>query len=639
MFKTGPVFYVVQQEIATSGRGIPFFQSIDITLIKHFRYKQSSNQTMILISILGKTWIPVMSDPEKPMPNPEYPDPDIVFRYTDQFELIHCFESNINGISRAFWRPQSFQAGFYLLGDVAIVAKEGSPPATEALLVSGYGVEDALKPPKEFGEVRKIGDVHIYKMGAPEGYTALGCVVVKGSTVPDPETCQYRCVKNEYLVEGALSFLWSLEEKTEHDMNNLQSIIRGEGDALGLFANTFAVTGGLLIPPVYLHYLLKDDGKRVKYAQNLKELPCVPPTPLNLLEVSELSMIWSGSDFSVWRAVSRDGFYPVGDMVVKGKKKPKKGYLVKPNVDCYNIAALQQPVSYSKIYGNGNWNSANDVQFWRPNPPAGYVALGDVATKNGEYPSLEDVYCVASDWAVAGSSENWVKIPTPHWTQNRGITLYEALAAPNNSDKQTVRGIGASPSVAPFFLSYFNYFPDGPIKKMYIYKVGYDHISNPSPKPIQLMQSVKLTNSGDAGQKVTRKFTCVTTELQSLEIDLQNIYDGIEVEIRSDMPKLGPDGKFIINVPSKQFTTVTFKTGEFKKKVSEEEVTAELNLPANSTMTVKISGDKYEASAHFTAMMKRIYYDGSENTVAITGRYSVEAVRGVDVSYLTPIIL
>ena len=573
-----------------------------------------------------------MGDPEKPSPNAEYPD--IVFRYTDQFELVHCFESNINGISRAFWRPQSFQTGFYLLGDVAIVAKEGSPPATKALLVSGLS-EDALKPPTQFGEVYQIKDVHIYEMSAPEGYTALGSVVVKGSIIPDPETCQYRCVKNEYLVEGALSKIWSLHVKdTNQIYYDIQSIIRGEGDASGLFANTFAVTGGLL-PSVYL---LKDDGKRVKYAQNERiisgiNIGLMPPKSLNLFEVSELAMIWSGADFSVWRAVSRDGFYPVGDMVVKGKNKPKKGYLVKPNVEYYNIAALQQPVSYSKIYGN--WNSNNDVQFWRPNPPAGYVALGDVATKNGEYPSLEDVYCVASDYAVAGSSENWVQIPTPHWTQNRGIALYEALAAPNNLAQQTVRGIGASPSVAPFFIQTGgnNYFPDGPIKKMFIYKVGYDHISNPKPEKIQLMQSVKLTNSADDSQKVTRKFTCTTTHLQSLEIDLQNIYAGIEVEIRSDMPELGADGKFTVNVPPKQFTTVTFKTGESIKKEYKEEVTAELKLPANTTMTVKVSGNKYEASAQFTAMMKRVYYDGSENTVAITGSYRVEAVRGVEVSY------
>ena len=132
---------------------------------------------------------------------------------------------------------------------------------------------------------------------------------------------------------------------------------------------------------------------------------------------------------------------------------------------------------------------------------------------------------------------------------------------------------------------------------------------------------------------MTRKFTCTTIQLQSLEIDLQNIYAGIEVEIRSDMPELGADGKFTVNVPPKQFTTVTFKTGESIKKEYKEEVTAELKLPANTTMTVKVSGNKYEASAQFTAMMKRVYYDDSENTVAITGSYRVEAVRGVEVSY------
>ena len=595
---------------------------------------------MILISILGKTWIPVMSDPEKPMPDSE--SPNIFFRYTDQFELIHCFESNINSISRAFWRPQSFQAGFYLLGDVAIVAKEGSPPATKALLVSSYHKnEDALKPPTGFGEVYnyKIDldqDVHIYEMGAPEGYTALGCVVVKGSTVPDPETCQYRCVKNEYLVEGALSFLWSLEEKTEHDMNNLQSIIRGEGDALGLYANTFAVTGCLLYPV----YLLKDDGKKVKYAQNLPTFQILKsPNDLNLFAVSELGLIWSGSGFSVWRAVSKDGFYPVGDIVVKGKKKPKKGYLVKPtDSDYYKTDALQQPVSYSKIYGNGNWNSTNDVQFWRPNPPAGYVALGYVATKNGEYPSLEDVYCVARRNVVAGSSENWVQIPTPNWTHNRGITLYEALAAPNNPAQQTVRGIGASPPVSPFFLSAgrLDYFPDGPIKKIYIYDVSYDE-DNPDPKYKTIEQhSVTLTNSTGISQKITRKFTCTLTEEQYLVINLQNIYAGIVSDITSRIPEFGPAGKMIR--PSHS-TTVTFKTGEYIRKESKEDVTAELNLPPNSTTIVTVSSKKYEAHAiPFTARMKRVYYNGSENTVAITGKYFVKAMRGVDVSY-TPMIL
>ena len=572
-----------------------------------------------------------MSDPEKPMTDSE--SPKIFFRYTDQFELIHCFESNINSISRAFWRPQSFQAGYYLLGDVAIVAKEGSPPASEALLV--WGAEDALKPPTQFDEVYYIEDVdvHIYGMGVPEGYSALGCVVVKGSTVPDPETCQYRCVKNEYLVEGALSEIWSLDG-TNPIYFNIQSIIRGEGDALGLFANTFAITGGV-VPPVYL---LKDDGKKVKFAQN--RLPfsgfgLPPPIALNVFEVSELAMIWSGFGFSVWRAVSRDGFYPVGDIVVEGKKKPKKGYLVKPNVDCYyNLTVLQQPVSYSKIYGNGNWNSTNDVQFWRPNPPAGYVALGDVATKNGEYPSLQDVYCIASCFTVAGSYKDWVQIPTSHWTQNRGITLFEALAGPNR-DKQTVRGIGASPSVAPFFIGAGknHYFPDGPIKKIYIYKVGYDHTPNPKPEKIQLLQPAKLKNSGDASQKVTRKLTYSQTQLQSLKIDLQSIYAGIEVDFTSDIPEIGPDGNLLNKFPPKQMTTLTFRTGEVIKKEYKEDATAEFNVPPQTTFSVEVLGDKYEFNIHFDAIMKRVYYDGSENTVAITGEYHVEAVRGVEVNY------
>lgn len=47
--------------------------------------------------------------------------------------------------------------------------------------------------------------------------------------------------------------------------------------------------------------------------------------------------------------------------------------------------------------------AAKDGSFWRPIPPNGYVALGDVAQSKWSAPSVNDVWCVRADLAKQGS--------------------------------------------------------------------------------------------------------------------------------------------------------------------------------------------------------------------------------------------
>ena len=167
--------------------------------------------------------------------------------------------------------------------------------------------------------------------------------------------------------------------------------------------------------------------------------------PLSLYEVGELKLIWkdkgSGAvrDVSIWRAESRDGYYPLGDIAVGTHSKPRIGFLLKSR-DVKNDS-IRAPVSYSKIWNDRGSGADKHVQLWRVNCPAGYVSLGNVAT-SGSYPQKGDVYCVKRSYTFSGSSSNWKTVWKDHGSGAKvDVSIYEARGT--SSNQQSVRGFGA----------------------------------------------------------------------------------------------------------------------------------------------------------------------------------------------------
>ncbi|KAK1244101.1 hypothetical protein MKX08_002239 [Trichoderma sp. CBMAI-0020] len=65
---------------------------------------------------------------------------------------------------------------------------------------------------------------------------------------------------------------------------------------------------------------------------------------------------------------------------------------------------VASPTGYTQIWKDEKSGAAKDGSFWRPIPPNGYVALGDVAVSGwSPAPSTNDVWCVRVDLIKQGS--------------------------------------------------------------------------------------------------------------------------------------------------------------------------------------------------------------------------------------------
>lgn len=103
------------------------------------------------------------------------------------------------------------------------------------------------------------------------------------------------------------------------------------------------------------------------------------------------------------------GFRSLGSLGVNGYEHPNHRYwaLCVAATD-EDPTAVRAPTGYEWIWDDSGSGASDDGSCWRPIPPDGYVALGDVfVTSHGE-PSVEDVWCVRADLVGDGIVDEWV---------------------------------------------------------------------------------------------------------------------------------------------------------------------------------------------------------------------------------------
>jgi hypothetical protein len=100
-------------------------------------------------------------------------------------------------------------------------------------------------------------------------------------------------------------------------------------------------------------------------------------------EESESAGVGTAKDLFFWRAKKPSNYVTIGDMVTL-TNRPPKGAIVAERKLC------QLATSFVKIFSH----KVLDLVIWRPVPPKGYVALGDVATRMLSSPPSDSCYCV-----------------------------------------------------------------------------------------------------------------------------------------------------------------------------------------------------------------------------------------------------
>jgi hypothetical protein len=107
-----------------------------------------------------------------------------------------------------------------------------------------------------------------------------------------------------------------------------------------------------------------------------------------------------------YKPIVPEGFQPLGSFIhwtnLDGHPDNQKGVMVVKAAE--GSDALAHPDSFQLIWG---FQGSYEVYFWRPVPPDGYKALGDMVTGigNPQPPPVESMVCVREDLTIPGKVE------------------------------------------------------------------------------------------------------------------------------------------------------------------------------------------------------------------------------------------
>ncbi|KAF3075771.1 hypothetical protein CFAM422_002510 [Trichoderma lentiforme] len=114
-------------------------------------------------------------------------------------------------------------------------------------------------------------------------------------------------------------------------------------------------------------------------------------------------------DGGFWHPNSQGNMRPLGSVGVPHYKDINGNYvaqLIGPGSysQSNGLPPLVSPTGYTQIWNDQKSGASKDGAFWRPIPPNGYVALGDVSMAGwSQTPSTSDVWCVRQDLVKQGS--------------------------------------------------------------------------------------------------------------------------------------------------------------------------------------------------------------------------------------------
>ncbi|XP_066928855.1 uncharacterized protein [Clytia hemisphaerica] len=564
---------------------------------------------------------------------------DIAYRQTDDYQLIWSDKESKGDKDGSIWRVKNFQTGFCSLGDVA--KGSHSRPNVKALLVTAKKA-GALAHPASFTKIwtdKGSGadmSVSVWRMNPPRGYRCLGAAAMPNHH-HHPDASKYCCVGHQYVTSAGVIDEYN-DKGSDSDLDGaFWRVVRKGGDSSGIYGGNFLVTTNYHSSPTAAAYLLKASD----LVKDVWSLPAVAVTPLNIYEQTKLDLIWSdrGSDAdhdcTIWRANKRNGYYPVGDMVVRTHGRPRVGYLVQMSDP--DSGDLKQPISYRQIWSDKGSGADMSVKVWRANCPSGYVALGDIAT-GGHYPKGGEMYCVRSKYAAYTAASNW------QWVWNdkgsgsdTDVTFFEAITRGNRL-LQSTRGMGSkvghhgTPHYAPFILkkSDTTYYAEKPIREIKLRNMRYDlskkKISGKAPQ--EIIPTV-VNNMSSKEQKGGRTIEVQTSKTSSFEMS-RSISFGLSMEVSGDVPIIGGGG---FSVTTNFETSKSYTTGKSKTVTKTDSVTAEIVLPPYSRSTAYIVGNQYKADIPYIATVTKVYFDGTESTQEMSGVFKGVQIAEYEITF------
>jgi hypothetical protein len=132
---------------------------------------------------------------------------------------------------------------------------------------------------------------------------------------------------------------------------------------------------------------------------------------IELRYVDQFELLWNDGGSGGWhdgafyRPVVPAGFHALGHYGQQDHGVTRGYTFVAREL---SPGALAPPQGYTRVYSDGGSGADMDGSFWRPEPPAGYVCLGDLAQSGYDAPSVDAVRCVREDLVAPGKIGNGV---------------------------------------------------------------------------------------------------------------------------------------------------------------------------------------------------------------------------------------
>ncbi|KAK8614167.1 hypothetical protein V6N13_122539 [Hibiscus sabdariffa] len=348
--------------------------------------------------------------------------------HCSQFDRVGTIRNPNNDQIYAFWRARA-PVGFAVLGDY--LTPLDKPPTKGVLAVNTNYVPvkrptsfKRIWPPLDFGGISDEFEVDsktlsngalgegesccsVWFPEAPEGYVALGCVVSPGKLQPSlsstfciSDSCVSPCSLRDCITTSDTNRLafWRVD-------NSLGTFLPAEPTNMRLLARAYELRHGIILSPEVYPKASRSSDIQTAASDRISNQQSDHSTVVNsgrrFEAVASFRLLWwnrsssSRKKLSIWRPVVPQGMVYFGDIAVQGYEPPNTCIVLH---DAGDDELFKAPSGFQLVGQIKKQRGMDNISFWLPQAPPGYVSLGCIACKGP--PKQQDfctLRCMRSD--------------------------------------------------------------------------------------------------------------------------------------------------------------------------------------------------------------------------------------------------
>ncbi|XP_043715720.1 uncharacterized protein LOC122664096 isoform X2 [Telopea speciosissima] len=350
-----------------------------------------------------------------------------------QFDKVGTIENSYSKQIYTFWRPCA-PPGFAVLGDYLTPMDK---PPTKGVIAVNINLVRVKRPvsfkliwlmsasggsPDSPGSQKycqssddggQDNGCSIWFPVAPQGYVALGCVVSTGRTQPPPSSVM--CISASLVSPCALRDCITVCSPEAY--RSSLAFWRVD-NSVGSFLPDDSISNSLTVRAYELRHMIFgyiSESPKENRSSNIQdtrlghdhslqpERPSIVSSERRFEAVASFRLIWwnqgssSGKKLSIWRPVVPQGMVFFGDIAVQGYEPPNTTIVLHDAGDLFKA-----PIDFQLVGQIKKQRGIENISFWFPQAPPGYISLGCIACKGMlEKNELSSLRCICSDMVTS----------------------------------------------------------------------------------------------------------------------------------------------------------------------------------------------------------------------------------------------